>query len=438
MRFTLLVLIVVVLAGQIHAEWQSSIHGTPSTGFIASDSSGNRIMVSMLERAGVWLTDDGGLNWVQINDRITEEPVVQAVPYCDIVSVGADADTMIINMYHGNGHSMLSKQFHTLDGGDTWSSFQDIVTQFWPDSIDNLIFWDPAIVLSDRIYYSRESGFGISYDDGETWTIIDVGPYHRGLNGATYDEHDPDVIFMYGSWGPEYPGGPQVGGVIGSYDGGHTWARLTLMEELTGVDEGFIADVCRGHDDHVYAATYWSAGFHEYPPFLHSSDLGETWECLEPEGFPARMKVKHIQAVPERPGRLLTAGHLEVGVWESEDGGETWHRLQRGLPVRPSSVRSMYRNPHSGHLYICILRQGIWRSQDFGDTWHQVPSPPIGMTADSWYDLGLIAGEGGVLHGYNGTGLFYAENLATHQTQNRSDQCEAKATDEQRNQSDQA
>jgi photosystem II stability/assembly factor-like uncharacterized protein len=410
MRFTPLALLLFVIASSLYAEWQPSIHGTPSSGYIASDSSGNRIIVNMHWRAGVWMTDDGGLNWTQINDRITEEPVVSPVPYCDIVSVGAAADTMIINMYHGNGLSMHSKQFHTLDGGVSWSSFQDVVTEFWPDSIQNMIFWDPAIVLSDRIYYSREDGFGISYDDGETWDIIGVGQYHQGLNDADFDEHNPDVIFMYGSWGG------QGGGVIGSYDGGHTWAILADMEDLMGeVDEGFITDFCRGHDDHVYAAAYWIPGHPVTPvdPFLHSSDLGATWECLGSEGLPAHMNVKHIQAVPEVPGRLLTAGHYDAGVWESEDGGETWHRLLRGLPERPTVVETFYRNPHSGHIYICIAYFGIWRSTDLGDTWHEVPSPPIGMAFDSYYDLALIAGEGGMLNGYHGTGLFYAAGDAT-------------------------
>ncbi|GBE30147.1 hypothetical protein BMS3Bbin04_01173 [bacterium BMS3Bbin04] len=166
MRSILLIILASLLPGIVHAEWQSSIHGTPSPAFVAADSSGNRIMVNMKDRAGIWWTEDGGLNWTQINDRLTEDPVVQEVPYCDIVSVGAAADTMIINIHHGDGlFSMPSQQFHTLDGGVTWSSFQDVVTEFWPDSIDNLIFCAPAIVLSDRIYYSREAGFALSYDD---------------------------------------------------------------------------------------------------------------------------------------------------------------------------------------------------------------------------------------------------------------------------------
>jgi photosystem II stability/assembly factor-like uncharacterized protein len=408
MRSILLILLSSLFGCLVSAEWNSSFHGTPSPAFIASDSSGSRIIVNMQDRAGIWLTNDGGSNWTQINDRMTEDPVIAAVAYCEIVSVGATADTMITTLYHGNGQSMHSRQFHTLDGGVTWASFQEVVTEFWPDSIANIIFDDYAIVLSDRIYYSRTDGFAISYDDGETWEVIDVGPYHRGLNGANFYEHDPDVIFQHGSWGTDYPGGPMVGGVIGSYDGGHTWARLTPMDELTNDDHGFVVDVCRGHENHVYAATSWSNGNPDYPPFLHSSDLGITWEGIEVAGFPAVMNVGHIQAVPERPGRLLTAGNYDCGVWESEDGGETWHHLLRGLPEIPQSVRCIYRNPHSGHLYLCILEQGIWRSTDFGDTWHQVPSPPIGMTADSWYDLGLIAGEGGVLHGYEGTGIYFA------------------------------
>ncbi len=212
---------------------------------------------------------------------------------------------------------------------------------------------------------------------------------------------------MYGHWSPA------DGGVIGSYDGGLTWARLTDMEDLTGVDNGFITDVCRGHDDHVYASIFWYADRDHFSPFLHSSDLGATWECLGSEGLPAWMNTMQVQAVPEVPGRLLTGGYWETGVWESEDGGQTWHRLLRGLPERPTAIETFYRNPHSGHIYICLINMGLWRSTDFGETWHQVPLPPIGITIDSYYDLALIAGEGGMLNGYRGTGLFYAVDDAT-------------------------
>ncbi|MBS1261491.1 MAG: hypothetical protein MAG453_00816 [Calditrichaeota bacterium] len=394
-------------------QWQSSIHGECSPYYLAADSSGQRIVVSMADGAGIWLTDDAGQNWTQINDRVTGQPVNFPIVYCEYVTVGAAADTMILNMIYGQGGDLNTSDFHTFDGGETWASYREAVADAWPDSISSIGGnGNPTLILDDRIYFSNQEGFAISYDDGESWDVIDVGPYHCGLNGVTFNQSDPDMIFLYGIWGDDYDGGPQVGGVIGSYDGGLTWRRLTDMEDLTDDPFGAVVQVRHGEGDNLYALTAWSPG-DPHPPLLHSPDMGSSWEWIEAEGLPELMLTRYLAVVPERPGRMLVAGPFNTGVWESEDGGENWHRLLRGLPESPSAVRCIYRNPFSGHLYICFVRQGIWGSLDSGDTWQQVPSPPIGMMADSYYDIGLIAGEGGVLHGFRKPPVFYAPDDAT-------------------------
>jgi photosystem II stability/assembly factor-like uncharacterized protein len=414
MKNVLAMLLAVLVVSVSFADWQATIHGDPTVGYLASDSTGNRIIVSMMDRGGIWITNDAGSNWTQINDRISPDPVFQSPLYCDIVTVGAAADTVILNTLHGNGASMHIREYHSLDGGATWDSFSSIINDFWPDSIENLPLGtgDPTFILPDRQYYARQDGFGVSHDGGETWSIFNTSPYQCGVNGVTYDPFHPDTIFLYGTWGEDYPGGPEVGGVIGSFDGGVTWARLTNMEELTNDPFGGITKVSRGAGNNLYAAAAWSS-YLNHPPFLHSPDLGQTWEWTGSEGLPGGLSGTHILAVPECPGRLITAGMGGAGVWESEDGGDTWFRVLNGLPERPTTVMTIYRNPYSGHLYLCLFKKGIWRSTDFGDTWQHVPGPPIGMSAGSGNNIGLIVGEGGVLHGSRDSDIYYAPVDAT-------------------------
>ncbi|MBS1262682.1 MAG: hypothetical protein MAG453_02044 [Calditrichaeota bacterium] len=373
--------------------WGGESHGTCSPNGIATDSSGQRIVLS-LRAGGVWLTNDGGQNWEQINDRLTDSESLQTVVDDGgyLAGFGPEADTLSINIVPMEPRDPLFER-HSLDGGETWTQFN--LSPWWPDTLDNLtVGGDPTVILTDRAYVSRQAGFALSDDGGATWTVIDINHLHSGIEGMFFEQARPDTIYLYGYWGPE--NGSEVGGVIASFDGGWSWQRLTPMEELTE-SEGSIRYLVRGTGEALYAVTTWYPGY-PHPPILKSPDNGTNWEWLpDPVGLP-ESSVHRLMAVPERPGRLLVGSGPANGVWETNDDGETWHRLLRGLPDLPARVWAFHRNQYSGRLYIGLDGQGLFKSTDFGDSWQQVPAPPVGGNTpwDNW--RGLIAGEGGVLH----------------------------------------
>ncbi|MCB2211894.1 T9SS type A sorting domain-containing protein [bacterium] len=413
MRVYLVVAILWLVASFGRADWIAEHHGPNNPAFIATDSSGARILLSLHEYGGIWLTNDGGVSWEQINDRICESPMLRPAYECHIRAVGPAADTLIINVYPTYPDSNTSREYHSLDAGQTWDTFSFVINHFWPDSLDNLTFnGDPTVVLPDRIYYSRQSGFGISHDHGMNWTVIPHVDVESGIQGVRFDLFHPDTVYAYGYWGPQNgTWGPPVGGVIATHDGGYTWQRLTHMEDLTAADDGFVTDLGHGAGTNLHAVVSWLPTY-DHPPFLFSPDEGSTWEWIEPDGLPPQYRPDSILPIPEIPGRILVGSFSNQGIWESDDGGHNWHRLYRGLPELPVECESFYRNPYSGNLYICLSHMGVYWSTDFGNSWQPLPAPPVGAQSDWYYD-GFVVDEQSVFHKTHYPPIFFTDGDAT-------------------------
>ncbi|GBE30671.1 MAG TPA: hypothetical protein ENH10_03380 [Bacteroidetes bacterium] len=209
MKIQMAILWMLLLTIPCQAQWQPEVHGQSSPESIMADSSGNRILVSMFDNGGIWLTNDGGNSWQQINDRLSAMPNTQflkSIPCCRFIAVGAAADTMILNTYqyslgrHGEGY--YSFEYHSMDGGLSWDSFTPDIASIWPDSVDGFSFGgDQTLVIPDCSYYARQSGFCISHDDGESWDFVDVSPWECGIKSVLFDQTQPDTVYMFGHWG---------------------------------------------------------------------------------------------------------------------------------------------------------------------------------------------------------------------------------------------
>ena len=107
--------------------------------------------------------------------------------------------------------------------------------------------------------------------------------------------------------------------------------------------------------------------------FFRSTDRGEAWDR---GGFPADGgEVWSILVHPENPRRLY-AGTSPVGVFRSEDGGDTWRRMP-GV-AQPERVRMEFAcrvmrlsvDPaHPSHVYAALEVGGAMRSLDAGEHW---------------------------------------------------------------------
>ncbi len=206
----------------------------------------------------------------------------------------------------------------------------------------------------------------ISEDGGESWTARDAIRRIPGYDTWSFPPppHIPHVRSIASD--PEEAGavyiGVEEGGVYRSADHGETWE---------GLNEGLYSDVHTitpaPQEGRLYATT--GVGFHR------SDDSGAHWRHIE-EGLDRSYTVPF--AVSERPGRVYTAAAASpppgwgqganAAIYRSDDSGEHWARLERGLPARfDAMVRHMVVG-EGGAIYAAAGSQ-LFASRDEGESW---------------------------------------------------------------------
>jgi photosystem II stability/assembly factor-like uncharacterized protein len=178
----------------------------------------------------------------------------------------------------------------------------------------------------------RSSSFGDgvyrSDDGGTTWRKMGLeGSRHVGR--ILIHPQDPDVVFvaaMGSLWGPN----PERG-LFRTTDGGASWTQVLGMSDQTGVVE---VQMDPRNPDVLFAATFQR----------------------------------------ERRQWSMLGGGREGGLFRSEDGGESWTRVEGGFPTGPvGRVGITYCPGAPDIMYASAVGPdgGIFRSEDDGTTWER-------------------------------------------------------------------
>lgn len=164
-----------------------------------------------------------------------------------------------------------------------------------------------------------------------------------------------------------YVGAARMSGTVGGLfrrvgeDG--PWQRITKgLPETVNVQA---ITVHPANPDVVYLGT-------NHGPY-RTIDRGERWERL---GFPADgPEVWSIFVRPDDP-RVLYAGTSPVGVYRSDDGGDTWRRLPRA--IQPDRIKMGFAcrvmrfamDPaRPAEVYAALEVGGVMRTLDGGESW---------------------------------------------------------------------
>ena len=299
--------------------------GDPTTGTIWAAGGGE------WQGVGVWRSDDGGENWSlsklangKFDEMLATDPGFAAyfgnpppadpAPYTGKISalwsLGRSGDTL----YAGTKPAAL---YASTDRGTTWTCVQG---------------------LSD-------------HPSGDSW---EPGAAGLVLHSIVADPGNPAKLWV----------GISSAGVFATEDGGTTWDRRNrrsnayVVEHDHGHDHGPDVGLCVHNmvrapqsGDLLYQQNHHGV--------FRSFDGGRNWQVIQ-TGLPSSFGFP-IAVHPHDPETLWTfplngdsAGRYppdaSAAVWRSRDGGQSWHAMQDGLPVK--------------NCYFTVLRQALCTDQE--------------------------------------------------------------------------
>ena len=237
-----------------------------------------------------------------------------------------------------------------------------------------------------NVFYIGVNNGGVwkTNDYGRTWNPIFDDQPTGSVGDIAVAPSNPDVIYVASGEGIQRPDLGVGNGVYKSTDAGKTWINTGLKD---GQQIGSII-IDPTNENRIFVAVLG----HPYGPntergVYRTIDGGKNWERVlyKDENTGA------IQVVfdPKNPNIIYAdlwaarQGPWENGAWQgtesglfkSTDGGNTWKKLNKGLPtieeglgrigfcVAPSNPNRLYATVDAGKL------GGIYRSDDAGENW---------------------------------------------------------------------
>lgn len=307
--------------------------------------------------------------------------------------------------------------FRTTDGGESWQPISD---GYFGGSIGAVAVseWDNNVIYvgggEKTLRGNVSHGYGMwkSVDAGKTWQQTGLED-SRHIARVRIHPKNPDVVYaaaMGHLFGPN-----NERGVYRSKDGGASWERILFVSDKAGAVD-LIMDptnprVLYASMWEVYRSPYELSSGGEDSGLWKSTDGGDTWTELtnEDNGLPGGvLGIIGVTVSPVNPDRVWAiVEHDEGGVFRSEDGGETWRRINedRNLRQRAWYYTRMYAGTQDEDD-VWVLNVGLWHSKDGGETYERVRTPH-GDHHDFWIapenaDRIIVGDDGGAQVTYNG------------------------------------
>jgi photosystem II stability/assembly factor-like uncharacterized protein len=303
----------------------------------------------------------------------------------------------------------------TEDGGLTWKNISDgyfktgsVGAIAVADSDPNVIFVGTGEV-DIRQDFINGNGVYKSEDAGKTWKNVGLEETHQ-IGKIRIHPHNPDLVYVAALGRVHGPSKER--GIFRSKDGCRTWEKVLYVSDVTGaVDLAMDATNPR-----ILYATFWQVRRKPWGIFtggkesslFKSTDGGDTWAKLQnglPKGVVGRIGVTVSPVNNERLWSVIEA--KDGGVFRSDNGGRSWH-LVNDTPI----VRD--RGWYYGRIFadtqdaetVYVLTNRFSKSIDGGKTFFSIPTPH-GDDHDLWIapenNQRMIEGnDGGVNVSING------------------------------------
>ena len=260
---------------------------------------------------------------------------------------------------------------------------------------------DIAIIPDDpATWYVGVGSGGVwkTTNAGTTWTPVFDGETSYSIGAVSVDPSNPNTVWVGTG---ENTGGRHNGfgdGVYRSKDGGGSWEKMGLE-----ASEHISEIIIHPQDPNtVWVASQgplWSSGGER--GLFKTTDGGKTWDNVLSAG--EWTGVTDVIIDPRDPNRLYAAtwqhhrtvaayvgGGPESGIHVSEDGGETWAELTRGLPEGSKGKIGLAISPLRPDVVYAAIelnrrKGGVWRSEDRGASWTKMSDAVGGGTGPHYY-----------------------------------------------------
>jgi photosystem II stability/assembly factor-like uncharacterized protein len=303
----------------------------------------------------------------------------------------------------------------TDDDGGTWVNVSD---GFFGGSIGavDVADSDPSVIYvgtgSLDIRGNTSTGRGVwkSQDGARTWTFQGLEEVGQ-IGEIVVHPNDPDLVYVAALGHPFGPNPER--GIFRSRDGGATWAHVLALDDSTGASSlamnpsnprELYAGMWRGERKPWTLISGGEAG-----GVYKSTDSGESWTKLEgglPSGVVGKVGVTVSGADPERVWAIIEA-EPDGGVYRSDDAGETWSRVnsENKLRQRAWYYTHVHADPRDENT-VYALNTSLYRSVDGGVTFDPIPVPH-GDLHDIWINPSdpqriVIGNDGGGQASVNG------------------------------------
>ncbi|EMS33973.1 Glycosyl hydrolase, BNR repeat precursor [Mariniradius saccharolyticus AK6] len=253
---------------------------------------------------------------------------------------------------------------------------------------------------NDQVFFAGYTGGGLwkTVDAGISWHNISDGFFKTGSVGAiAVSEADPNVIYV--GMGEHAIRGVMTSygdGVYKSTDGGKTWKNVGL-EKTRHISDVVIHP---SNPEIVFVAAQGTAhGPNEDRGIFKSSDGGNTWKkvlFVDANTGAASLSMditnpRILYAATWEHRRLpwqVQSGGPGCSIWKSVDGGDTWSKINTGLPAEMGKIGVSVSRANPQRVYAIIEAEksvaGLYRSDNGGDTWAHMTNNAL-LTSRSWY-----------------------------------------------------
>ncbi|MEM9383747.1 MAG: glycosyl hydrolase [Pseudomonadota bacterium] len=282
--------------------------------------------------------------------------------------------------------------WHTDSAGIAWRNVSD--EDFGVGTIGAI-----AVAPSDRnvvyvgtgeapirgVTTSHGDGLYRSTDGGRSWSHVGLAAT-RQIADIVVHPSDPDVLYVAAQGNPW--GASAQRGVYRSRDGGDTWEQVLSVNPDTGATDLSMDP----QNPRVLFAAMWH---HRRNPWYvrsggdgggiyRSTDGGDTWTRLE-GGLPGLIGKVGVAVSPANSRRVYAIVEAEEGgLYRSDDGGDQWTRLngERLIQARAWYYNHIAADPQDENT-VYVLNVRMFKSIDGGHTFSGL-SGPHGDHHDLW------------------------------------------------------